>query len=288
MPESKQRLVLALLACLLAGTGVSVATGVQAADWERSHDGEQRYDAVMELIRKKEAQAKALEEIFRGRGQSLYVFTVSSRASMSHWYFTKDVVDYFVNVDVKYDRAALDAFYKDLSGRNEFDDGDVKVKIKFPSGNVDLWIWYEHLQTYDRLIENGYRFNVAAAALDKDQTVLESSDNVLETGTPTSQSSQQARFGAGHDLDFTEQPYLVSYEKASLPEVSSLLEGLDKDSVRGKQAASLSDFLARDIWIQIPRNKLTFRNFDVSKLKRMRSIRVLKDSDELILYKADR
>jgi hypothetical protein len=103
-----------------------------------------------------------------------------------------------------------------------------------------------------------------------------------------SQSSAQGRFGAGHDLDFTGSPYLLSFEQASLPEITSLLEGLDKASVKGKQAASLSTFLKRDIWVQVPRKELLFRNFDVGKLKRMRSIRVLKDSDELILYKADK
>jgi hypothetical protein len=261
---------------------------VHAADWEKAHDGESRYQSVMDLIRKKEAQSRALEEVFRGRGQSLYIFTVAGRAALGHWYFTKDVVDYYVDVDVKYDRSALDAFYKDLSARSEFKYGDVKVRIKFPSGTLDLLIFYEHLKTYDRLIEDGYRFSVNAAVLDKDQTVLEASDNVLNTGTAMSQSSSQARFGAGHDLDFTGSPYLLSFEQASLPEITSLLEGLDKTSVKGKQALSLSKFLKRDIWVQVPRKELLFRNFDVGKLKRMRMIRVLKDSDELILYKADK
>jgi hypothetical protein len=233
---------------------------------------------VLDLIRKKEVQAIALEEVFQGRGQSLYVFSVSSSAKISQSYFNKDVVDYVVNVNVKYDRAALDAFYKDLRARAEFKSGDVKVRLRFPLGNVDLMIYHEHLKTYDVLIENGYRFNVVAAVIDKDQTVLKSSDNILETGTVI----------AGHDLDFSGSPFLVSFEKVSIPDIAALTEGLDDKSVKGMQARDLGAFLERDIWVQVPRQQLLFRNFEVDKLKRMRTVRVLKDTDELILYKADK
>jgi hypothetical protein len=263
----------ALLASLFL---VSLSQPARAADaWEANVDGNKAYTEVKDILAYKAGQAAEVEAIFYGLRDSLYVMSPTSQTQYQNSFLTPKTVTYTVTTKAAYSGNAVVALQLALTSAKYLKQGDRKVTFKFPSvGEISFRVYDEIFPTYEKLVRGGYAFEARAVLLDKDQGVLATSDNSLLLSTPT----------LGDGLDFSGTPLLRSYERAEPPDLTELFYQLG-DKREGKAAQLLRDYLAKPSYALSSKSTATFYSLPVEDLKRIVSCRVLRDSDQLLLYK---
>ena len=265
--------VVGMLAASFAGPSISLADR-----WESPVNGESAYQAVKNLLAYKRAQAAPVEALFYGLRDTLYVVTPNSNAQYLNNYLTPNSVTYTVSVDATYDNRAVSSLYSALKQAQPlyFKYGENLVSMKFPQGTVNLRIYDEIMPTYERLVRGGYAFEARAVLLDNEQTVIASSDTSLLLSTPQS--------GAG--LDFSGKPLLRSYQQAEAPDIGTLFSA-QSEGERKAEEEKLRTFLSEPAYRLTSSNRATFYSLPLEELKNVVSCRVLRDSDELLVYKRD-
>jgi hypothetical protein len=132
------------------------------------------------------------------------------------------------------------------------------------------------MPTYQRLIRGGYAFEARAVLLDKEQTVIASSDNSLLLSTPE----------LSNGLDFSTSPLLRTYQKVEAPDLSSLMSSQEGDAQKA-DADKLRKYLSEPAYRLQFSDKASFFSLPIEELKKVSACRVLRDSDELLVYKRD-
>ena len=274
MPRSpKSRCFIACIVAALAGPSAALAD-----KWESPVNGEQAYIEVKNILSYKQAQAEQVESLFYGLRDKLYVVSPKSNAGYSNNYLTPNSVTYTVQVQASYDTTAVSSLYSALKRAQPryFARGGNLVIIKFPQGTVKLRIYDEIMPTYMRLVRGGYAFEARAVLLDNEQTVIASSDTSLLLSTPQS----------GNVLDFSKRPLLRSYQQAEAPDLGNLFSA-QSDGARNAEEERLRKFLEQPAYRLTNATEATFYSLPLEELKKVVSCRVLRDSDELLVYKKD-
>lgn len=272
------RLISSLTAAAL-GAGLALApTAAHADKWESNVDGERAYLQVKSILDYKRNQAEQVEALFYGLRDKLYVVSPTSDTEYTNNYLTPNSVTYTVTVKASYDSAAVSRLYSALKSAQPryFRFGENQVTIKFPQGTVNLKIFDEIMPTYQRLVRGGYAFEARAVLLDNEQTVIASSDTSLLLSTPS--------FGSG--LDFSARPLLQTYQQTEAPDVG-LLFSAQSEGPRKAEEDKLRKYLEEPAYRLTNSNKTTFYSLPIEDLKNVVSCRVLRDSDELLVYKKD-
>lgn len=261
----------------LAITLFLVAGAVQADEWETTVDGERAYNEVQALLAYKRGQAEEVESIFYGLRDRLYVIQPKRRTAYDNNLLTPTTVTYAVAVTAKYHGGELDKLKNALQDAQYLDQGEHEIEFRFPAGATrTIKLYDEVLPTYETLVKGGYAFEARAVLIDTDQTLLAVADNSLLVSTAMTK---------GGGLDLSSDPRLQTYTRLDPPDFSKFLQGAPEDS------AELRAFVAR--WSHGPVYQLsdaqlaTFYSLPLELLKRVEKCRVLRDSDELLLYKQD-
>lgn len=267
---------------LALGLTVAMALGPSAAmadKWESSVNGAKAHDEVVAILDYKKAQARKVEEVFYGLRDRLYVVSPTSKTRYTNNFLTPTSVNYTVRVESSFDAAAVAALYAALrAAQGNFSEGENEVKIKFPQDTVVLKIYDEIYPTYQRLVRGGYAFEARAVLLDKEQTVIASSDNSLLLSVVETSNG---------GLDFSTSPLLRTYTKAEAPDLSGLLSD-DGSAKPNPKLAELEQFFGEPAYRLSFSNDATFYSLPVTALKDVASCRVLRDSDQLLVYKRDK
>jgi hypothetical protein len=251
------------------------SSGAHADEWESEVNGIGAYNAVQTLLKYKKGQADEVEAIFYGLRDTLYVASPSRNTTYSNNSLTPNSVDYTVTVTAKYNRAPLETVKAALKTAKYFRKGQTSIRIKFPSETLTIKLFDEVLPIYKRLVRGGYSFEARAVLLDNEQTVLATSDNSLLLSTRMS----------GLGLDFSGKPQLRTYQKAEPPDISNLSSGTGKEKDEARE--SLMKFLAEPSYRLSSSNQASFYSLPTENLKTVTSCRVLRESDELLVYKRD-
>ncbi len=253
-------------------------TAAHADKWESNVDGQRAYDQVKAILEYKRDQAQQVEQLFYGLRDSLYVVSPTSDTQYTNNYLTPNSVTYTVTVSASYDSGAVSRLYSALKSAQPkyFKYGENRVSIKFPQGTVELRIFDEIMPTYQRLVRGGYAFEARAVLLDNEQTVVASSDTSLLLSTP----------GSGNGLDFSGKPQLRTYLQAEAPDVGNLFSA-QTDGAQKAEQEKLRKYLAEPAYRLTNSNQTTFYSLPIEELKKVVSCRVLRDSDELLVYKKD-
>ncbi len=255
---------------------LSVTQPARAADaWESNVDGNKAYTEVKDILAYKAGQAAEVEAIFYRLRDSLYVMSPTSQTQYQNSFLTPKTVTYTVTTKAAYNGTAVSALQSALASAKYLKQGDRKVTFKFPQvGEVSFRLYDEIFPTYEKLVRGGYAFEARAVLLDKDQGVIATSDNSLLLSTPT----------LGDGLDFSGTPLLRSYERVEAPDFTAVFYDLGEKR-DGPAAKLLRDYLAKPTYALSSANTATFYSLPVEDLKRIVSCRVLRDSDQLLLYK---
>jgi len=254
-----------------------VPAPLSAGDWETSVDGQRAYDQVQELIKYKRGQAGEVEAIFRGLRDKLYVIRPQSRTSYDNNFLTPSTVTYTVQVTASFDANEVAALQRALSSAKFLRKGDRQVQFSFPAGKTHTISLYDEIYpTYETLVRGGYAFEARAVLLDADQTVLAVADTSLLLSTPT--------HGEG-GLDLSGSPRLQSYTRLEPPDLSQWLSG-DRDDDK-ELHEFLERYFALDVYRLSDAGEAVFYSLPLTVLKRAVRCRVLRDSDELLLYEKD-
>lgn len=247
-----------------------------ADEWESVVDGQKAYSEVQALLKYKKAQAAEVEEIFYGLRDQLYVVQPSSNTNYENNFLTPSTALYTVDVSAKYNTNAVNALYKNIQKASHLKHGENKITFKFSTGDLTIHIYDEIYPIYENLVRGGYAFEARAVLLDKEQTVIASSDNSLLLRVPSN----------GNGLDFKGKPYLQSYVKAEPPDLSALLNE-NKDKGMEAMYGDVVSFFAEPSYRLVDSNTANFHSLPVDNLKKVYSCRVLRESDELLVYKRD-
>lgn len=257
---------------------LTVPLPARADKWESSVNGSKAHDEVVAILEYKKAQARKVEEIFYGLRDRLYVVSPTTRTSYTNNFLTPTSVNYTVRVEASFDPSAVSALLSTLrASQGYFSEGENRVKLKFASGTIELRIYDEIFPTFQRLVRGGYAFEARAVLLDREQTVIASSDNSLLLSVVETDDG----------LDFSVPPRLRTYTKAEPPDLS----GLMSDDGSGKPDPKMQDlakFFGEPAYRLSYSNDATFYSLPVVALKDVASCRVLRDSDQLLVYKRDK
>lgn len=246
----------------------------QSDGWDSNVNGPQAYTEIQLLLDKKAAQAGKVREVFYGQRDGLYKVSPTTVTTFSNSYWTPKLVDYRVSVKASFDSVALAALEKAIKASPELREGDFAYTFKFADGDVKVLVYEEIRPILESMLQGGYAFEARAALLDADQTLLALSDNSLLLRTPSM---------SGGGLDFSKAPLLETYELAQPPD---LLESIDS-TTKDKAHEEWAKFLSEPVYRRIPGNLAVFYGLPVDVLKSTVRCRVLRDSDELLLYKKD-
>jgi|GEM_PF-3734124 len=252
---------------------LSLAT---ADEWESQVNGEKAYNEVQALLAYKKSQAAEVEEIFYGLRDSLYIVEPSSKTTYSNNFLTPSTVAYTVKVSAKFNSSSVNALSSAIKNAGYLRKGENKVTFKFPNGDVSLHLYDEIYPIYINLIKGGYAFEARAVLLDNEQTVLATSDNSLLLSVPSVLDG----------LNFTGKPLLQSYVKAEAPDLTAILGNHDAES-KDNAYAELYSFFSEPAYRLVDSQTAQFYSLPVEKLKDVSSCRVLRESDELLVYKRD-
>ena len=247
----------------------------QADEWESKVNGQKAYDQVQALLHYKKEQAAEVEKIFYGLRDKLYVVQPSSQTTYENNFLTPSTVKYTVNVSAKYNPVAVNLLYDSIQSAKFFKKGENTVQFQFPKGNLTINLYDEIFPTYQDLVQGGYAFEARAVLLDTDQTVIATSDNSLLLSVPFT----------GEGLNFKESPQLRSYVKAEPPDITTIVGNQD-DSAK-EALKELQSFFSEPAYRLINSNTADFYSLPVDDLKKVSSCRVLRESDELLVYKRD-
>ena len=245
---------------------------VSADEWESDVNGIGAYNEIQALLKYKRGQSEEIEAIFYGLRDTLYVASPSNKTTYSNNFLTPNSVDYTVTVSAKFNRPPLETLRYSIKNARYLRRGQTSVRIKFPSETLTIRLYDEVLTIYERLVRGGYSFEARAVLLDNEQTVLATSDNSLLLSTRMS----------GLNLDFSGRPLLRTYQKAEPPDISELTSG---DGAKGWDG--LAEFFKEPSYRLSSSNKASFYSLPTESLKTVRSCRVLRESDELLVYKRD-
>ncbi len=261
---------------LFVALSLVLSTPAAAGDaWESNVDGNKAYTEVKDILAYKAGQAAEVEGIFYGLRDSLYVMSPTSQANYSNSFLTPKTVTYTVTTTATFNATAVTALQRALTAAKFLKNGDRSVTFKFAGApEVTIKLYEEIFPTYEKLVRGGYAFEARAVLLDKDQGVIATSDNSLLLSTPS----------VGDGLDFSGKPLLRTYERTEAPDLSDLYIDLGNNR-EGPAAKKLKEYLARPSYVLSAANTATFYSLPVEDLKRIVNCRVLRDSDQLLLYK---
>ena len=248
----------------------------QADEWESKVNGKKAYDKVQALLQYKKSQAAEVEEIFYGLRDKLYIVQPSSQTTYENNFLTPSTVQYTVTVSAKWNDVAVTSLYTAIKGAKYLSEGENLVNFKFPKGTVTIKVYDEIFPTYQDLVQGGYAFEARAVLLDNDQTVIATSDNSLLLSVPF--------FGDG--LNLNGKPQLRSYVKAEPPDITSIIGNQDGES-SDKAFSELQSFFSEPAYRLIDSDTANFYSLPVEDLQKVTACRVLRESDELLVYKRD-
>lgn len=261
---------------LFVALSLVLSTPTFAADpWESNVDGNKAYTEVKDILAYKAGQAAEIESIFYGLRDALYVMSPTSNARYENSFLTPKTVTYTVSTTASFNTTTVSGLLRAIGAAKYLKNGDRTLTFKFP-GMVEMKIkiYDEIYPTYERLVRGGYGFEARAVLLDRDQGVVATSDNSLLLSTPS----------LWDGLDFSEKPLLRTYQRSEAPELTELL--FDLGEKRSSSAVTkLQAYLAKPVYELSSANTATFYSLPVEDLKRIVSCRVLRDSDQLLLYK---
>lgn len=268
-----RRLVLALVALV----ALSVSPAVRADEWETNVDGAGSVAEVEKLLEYKRGQAAEVYTLFYGLRDKLYVIRPQSKTSYANSLFTPQTVNYEVQLSAAYNPQAVQRLSDALSKAAFLGQGQNTYEIVFP-GNVTrtIRLYDEVLPTFKVLVRDGYGLEARAVLLDKDRTVVAVSDNSLLVRVPT----------GDRRMDLSGKPLLQTYVPQQAPDIRKLLddEGKQFESVR----TQLSKHFSTQAYVLTDADKAVFYSLPLDTLRKSISMRVLRESDELILYKRDK
>ena len=264
---------------LIAALGLTLASPAHAADaWESNVDGNKAYTEVKDILAYKAGQAAEVESIFYGLRDSLYVMSPTSKAEYTNSFLTPKTVNYTVATTAGFNAPAVVALRTAVASAKYLKYGEHAIRFKFLDGaELTIRIYDEIFPTYEKLVRGGYSFEARAVLLDKDQGFVATSDNSLLLSTPS----------LGDGLDFSGKPLLRTYERSTAPDLSDLFMDLG-DKRNNEAATKLREYLAMPSYVLSSSNTATFYSLPVEDLKRIVSCRVLRDSDQLLLYKGQK
>ena len=78
-----------------------------ADKWESNVNGSRAHDEVVAILDYKRAQARAVEEIFYGLRDRLYVVSPTSNTRYTNNFLTPTSVNYTVRVEASFDRSLI-------------------------------------------------------------------------------------------------------------------------------------------------------------------------------------
>lgn len=234
------------------------------------------YDEVQALLQYKQAQAAEVEKIFYGLRDKLYIVQPSSQTTYENNFLTPSTVKYTVTVSAKWNKVAVKNLHTAIKAAKHLSDGDNTVTFKFPEGTVKIKVYDEIFPTYQDLVQGGYAFEARAVLLDNDQTVLATSDNSLLLSVPFN----------GDGLNFSGKPQLRSYMKADPPDITSIIGNQDGESSNAA-LSELQSFFSEPAYRLIDSDTANFYSLPVEDLQKVMACRVLRESDELLVYKRD-
>lgn len=252
---------------------LSLAT---AGEWESTVNGEKAYNEVQALLAYKKAQAAEIEQIFYGLREQLYIIEPSSKTSYENNFLTPSTVAYTVNVSAKFNSTSVNKLHSSIKSAKYFKEGENAITFKFPNGTVTIRLYDEIYPIYSNLLKGNYAFEARAVLLDNEQTVISTSDNSLLLSVPSN----------GDGLNFTRKPLLQSYVKATPPDLTDIIGNQDGES-KDDAFADLASFFSEDTYRLVDSSTANFYSLPVESLKDVSSCRVLRESDELLVYKRD-
>ena len=257
--------------------GTLMTSPAYADDWETDVDGAGSAAEVERLLQYKKGQAAEIYTLFYGLRDKLYVIRPQARTSYANSLFTPQTVNYEVQLTAAFNPTALATLRQRLGAAAYLSQGDVSYDVVLPGGPpVTIRLFNEVVPTFKVLIRDGYGLEARAVLLDKDRTVLAVSDNSLLVRTPSNDRR----------LDFSGKPLLQTYVPLERPDIRKLL---DTDDAKFKDVGTqLSKHFETTAYVLTSADKALFYSLPVETLRKSVSMRVLRESDELILYKRDK
>lgn len=257
---------------LLALTSIPVA---RADQWETDVSGSAEAKAAEEMLEYKRGQAAEMYTIFYGLRDRLYTIRPISRTSQQNSLFTPQTVTYEVSLTAQFNSSALTRL-RDALGSAEFlGKGENVIEIALPTGPITIRLYDEIMPTFKVLTMQGYGLEARAVLLDKDRTVLAVSDNSLLVRTKSTDKK----------LDFSGSPLLQTYVPQQAPDIRAILD--NPDAKFKDVGTKLSDHFKTQSYVLQNADKAIFYALPIETLRKTVSMRVLRESDELILYKRD-
>jgi hypothetical protein len=250
----------------------------RADEWESQVDGQTAYDEVQAILTYKKRQANEVEALFYGLRDTLYVASPTDRTTYTNNSLTPNSVDYTVKVKAKWDTGTVGRLNKAVKAAGYLQKGQTAIELRFPTGTVVIRLHDEVVPIYERLVRGGYSFEARAVLLDNEQTVLATSDNSLLLSIPTI---------GEHGLDFSGAPLLRTYQKAEPPDITGLLSA-QEEGEKNEQLDGLASFLSQPTFLLSSSDKANFFSLPVEDLKNVTACRILRESDELLIYKRDK
>lgn len=264
-------------ATILLAAVATLSAPVHADDWETSVNGAGSAAEVEKLLEYKKGQAAEVYTLFYGLRDKLYVIRPQARTSYGNSLFTPQTVNYEVQLSASFNAAALTTLRQRLETASYLAKGDQAYEILLPgSFPITIRLYEEVVPTFKVLVRDGYGLEARAVLLDKDRTVLAVSDNSLLVRTPMSDKK----------LDFSGKPLLQTYVPQEKPDIRKLLDS--EDAKFKDVGTTLSKHFASTSYVLTNADKALFYSLPVNTLARSVSMRVLRESDELILYKRDK
>ncbi len=262
---------------VLIGALLLAPISARADDWETNVDGAGAAVDVQRLLDYKKGQAAEVYTLFYGLRDKLYVIRPQSRSSYANSLFTPQTVNYEVQISAAFNGQSLATLRQKLEAAAYLQKGDQAFEILLPNSlPMTIRLYDEVVPTFKVLVRDGYGLEARAVLLDKDRTVLAVSDNSLLVRTPLTDKK----------LDFSGKPMLQTYVPQEKPDIRKLL---DSDDAKFKDVGTaLSKHFATTSFVLTNADKALFYSLPVDTLSRAWSMRVLRESDELILYKRDK
>lgn len=264
-----------VLARCLAALALFTAPAALADQWETDVSGAEEAKSAETLLDYKRGQAAEIYTIFYGLRDRLYTVKPISRTSQQNSLFTPQTVTYQVSLTAQFNAAALSKLGDALSHAAYLSRGQNTIDVALPTGTVSIQLYDEIMPTFKVLTMQGYELEARAVLLDKDRTVLAVSDNSLLVRTKSTDKK----------LDFSGAPLLQTYMPQQAPDIRAILDSGDaKFKDVGTQ---LSNHFKTQSYVLQNADKAVFYALPIETLRKSVAMRVLRESDELILYKRD-
>jgi hypothetical protein len=248
----------------------------RADQWETDVSGSSEAKAAEAILEYKRGQAAEVYTLFYGLRDRLYTIRPIAKTSQQNSLYTPQTVSYEVSLTAQFNSTALTRLKESLGAAAFLEQGDNAIEIAFPTGSVTIYLYDEILPTFKVLTMQGYALEARAVLLDKDRTVLAVSDNSLLVRTKSTEKK----------LDFSGSPLLQTYVPQQMPDIRALLD--NADAKYKDVGTKLSDHFKTQSYVLQNADKAIFYALPIETLRKTVSMRVLRESDELILYKRDK